>query len=269
MTARRFVLAEARSGRYRVEHDAAVDADAVLAAVEDPGVVLKRSHKFLTRRVGDWLLKSAAEADTWDSFVRWLRPAAARRPWRAAVTLWRAGAGVPRPVAHVDDETTGRSIILLEYLEGYATVEEHAARLVREGASPDAIAAFLTTLADALNALVEAGAWHADCSGKNILAVGAWDFRFIDLDAVALDASCTPRRRLTNHVQLYDSFCDLWDDAAMRPLFARLGPPAGVPLDAWMARVRAGQTVRRRRQIRRWNRQGQPRPSRPGDPPSA
>jgi hypothetical protein len=268
MTARALVLAEALYGPYRVEHDVAVDASAVLAAVRDPGVVLKRSHKFVTRRVGDWLLKSPADGGAWAVLPQWLGRASARRPWLAATALWRAGVGVPRPIAYVRETKSRQTTVVLEFLDGYVTVEERAAELERTGASPDAIAGFLLNLAEALNALLDARAWHADCSGKNILVSSAGDVRFIDLDAVGLNTPCTARRRLKNHVQLYDSFCDLWDEATLRPLFEQLGAPAGVAFDDWMARVRAGQATRRRRQMRRWNRQGHPRAPRRGDPPS-
>jgi len=232
-----------RRGRFTVYRRADVDTDALLQAVASEGTILKESHKSITRRVGPWVVKTGLPT---------VRRAFWRRrytqAWRASLHLARAGVGVARPRAFVEERRLGfifRDHLITDYLDGYHSVEDHARRLVNQQASPESIADFLGRLADSIVALVAAGACHRDLSGKNIYTSTDGDaFAFIDLDSVVLNSPCSRAMRLKNHVQLYDSFCDLWGPDVLDPFIRCLG--FGCRVDAaWLERVRLGQCQRR------------------------
>lgn len=246
-----------RVGELRVERRADVALDAILSALKSPGEVLKQSHKATARRVGEWVIKESRRSPS-ECAKHILYPGRYRAGWIAARFLEQRGIGVPEPVAYVERRHAGLmtgNAVILEFLSGYANVEAYARRLVAAGASGARIAAFLGALAVAVNALCATGAYHGDLSGKNIFTLSGAEFRFIDLDGVILGRRYTEAMRLLNHVQLYDSFCDIWDDSVLEPFVEAL-MPAERDFEAWMETVRAGQAARRARSEAIWLRQG-------------
>lgn len=246
-------LRRERDGCLGIERRADVPLEAVLEALRLPGDLLKESGKARTRRVGAWVVKESR-----GRLKHALYPARYRAGWRAAVRLAERGVGAPWPVALVETRWAGLAVAhttVLEYLDGWVNVEEFARRLVAEGMGPEGVAGYLAGLADAVNGLAEAGACHTDLSGKNIFTRTGQEFSFIDLDGVILDRPYSERLRLLNHVQLYDSFCDLWEDALLGRFLERMLPPGRNP-EAWLEQVCAGQAARRARTEAIWRREG-------------
>jgi serine/threonine protein kinase len=237
-------------GPMVVHHVASVDPREVVRCLDEPGVTLKNSPKSLTRRVGSWVVKEHTPRIP-------LKLALLRHryhaPWRAALRLHACGAGAPAPIAFVERRVLGvprSTAMIMEYLEGYTTVEQHADTMARAGASGQEVLHYLAGLAEAVNRMERCGACHRDLAGKNILTLGGNDFRFIDLDSVSLDRTYSARLRFKNHVQLYDSFCDWWDASLLDPFLLLMAPP-GHDSVAWVDRVHRGQQRRRRLQRQR------------------
>src|SRR5690606_22863464 len=197
-----------RVGALRLWRREDTPREAVLAALQTPGEPLKVSGKSRTRRVGPWVVKESV-AGPRAVLKHTLRRARYRQGWEAARHLAAAGIGVPTPRAFVEWTWGGivfGNALILDYLEGFVNVEEHARRLARGGADAAAIGAFLAGLAASVNRLTASGACHTDLSGKNIFTLDGRDFYFIDLDGVVLGRTYGDAPRLRNHVQLYDSF---------------------------------------------------------------
>ncbi|NIA12561.1 MAG: hypothetical protein GWP08_00675 [Nitrospiraceae bacterium] len=247
-----------RRGTVHMQVCAGIGVDAVLAAVRSPGTVLKESKKSLTRRVGDWVVKSSRTEGGLGVLKHTFARARYRAGWLAAHHLARHGVLVPRPVAFIETGwggvITGNAMVS-EYLDGFRNVEQHAASLSEASAGRETIDAFLNALAGAVNALCASGVYHADLSGKNVFTDDGERFYFIDLDGVQLGVDYTDERRMKNHAQLYDSFCDLFDDAIMEPFIHAMWPEGPVP-DDWMARACSAQRKRRARVMARWRKQG-------------
>jgi tRNA A-37 threonylcarbamoyl transferase component Bud32 len=246
-----------RVGGRLVERRSDVSLDAVLDALKTPGAILKQNHKATTRRVGDWVVKESRRTAS-ERLKHALRPARYRCGWNAARALTERGIGVPEPVAYVESRLAGRMIgnaMITEFLSGCVSVEEFAQRLVSVGATHARVTAYLGALAKAVADLNAAGAYHSDLSGKNIFTRTGAEFRFIDLDAIVLDRPIAEAASLLNHVQLYDSFCDLWDDSFLEPFLLPL-IPSDRNVEGWMEEVRAGQASRRARVEAVWRRQG-------------
>jgi hypothetical protein len=170
----------------------------------------------------------------------------------------RHGVSVPTPCAYVEEGRFGiilRNALVTGYLHDAVNVEEYARSLVKAQAPPEKLADFLNGLAAAVNALVDADAHHADLSGKNIFTADGRRFTFIDLDDVTIDRPYTDAQRLGNHVQLYDSFCDLWGPEVLDP-FIEAMLPHGEGRETWLEAVHRGQQVRRARTEAIWRRQG-------------
>ena len=247
-----------RRGMARVQICAGVDVDAVLTAVRSAGTVLKESNKSLTRRVGRWLVKSSRSERGLGIVKHTLARGRYRAGWHAANHLTRRGVLVPKPIAYIETGWGGvitGNVMVSEYLDGFVDVEKYAASLSAASAGPETVDAFLNGLARAVNALCASGAYHADLSGKNIFTHDGEHFYFIDLDGVQLGVDYTDERRMKNHAQLRDSFCDLFDDGSME-LFVCAMWPEGPPPDDWVARVRAAQRERRTRVEARWRKEG-------------
>jgi len=229
-----------------------VPMESVQAALDAPGDLLKTSPKATVRRVDGWVLKSSRGV-----LRQTLRPARHRRAWVAAHRLMQHGVEVPRPVAFVERRLLGlvfERTMVAQYLEGYRDVEVFLQALARHGAGQDTVALFLRGLADAVNRLTDAGACHADLSGKNIYTREGTRFVFIDLDAVELGRTYTREMRMKNHVQLYDSFCDTLSDTMLVPFIQRMIPEGEDPR-VWLPAVRKGQRERRKRLEARRERQ--------------
>lgn len=235
-------------GRLRIERFPDVALDDVLQVLRFEGPVLKASAKSVTRRVGGWVVKESRR--TFREMVKHTaQPKRYRQGWRAACHLHDAGIAVPQPRAYVESRLGPFMVanaLIMDYLEGAMNVEDFARSLVRRQATEADIAAYLGALASAVNGLEAAGAYHTDLSGKNIFTRDGTVFYFIDLDGVVLGQSHDDVRRFKNHVQLYDSFCDLWDGALLDPFLTAMRPAPSSAAD-WCDRVRAEQARRRAR----------------------
>lgn len=238
-----------------------VNQDELLEALEGQGTVLKESPKARVRQAGRWVIKESLSG-TWSERLKHLFwPIYYRSAWDAAWFLRASGVAVPRPIAYCQERRFGclvRTATVNEFLDGYTSVEEHARQLVRSGADAEAIAAFLHRIARAVNGVESCGAYHADLSGKNIFTRGGAQVILIDLDAVKLNTRYGKARRLKNHVQLYDSFCDYWDATLLRPFIDAMAE-AVRDKDAWFERVVQEQQARRDKIEAVWEAQGRAR----------
>ena len=240
-----------------IYHRPEIEPERVLDALSG-GEILKESSKSLTRKVGDWLVKSSRFDYGRGPLKHTVFRSRYRRAWRAAWRLQDHGIQVPAPYAMVERHCLGAILgntFISGYLDGFVTVEEYAGRLVAAKASPHDVRQFLADIADAINALCAAGAYHADLSGKNILTNDGKTFYFIDLDTVVLDRPCSDRLRMKTHIQLYDSFCDRWGIDHLGPFVQRM-LPSTCDQEHWLDAVQAAQQARRARQIERWRKQG-------------
>jgi len=254
-------------GLLRLHHRADLDPQVLLKAIQTPGDLLKRSSKTETRRVGEWLVKRSLPERGLGPVKRTLARNRYRRAWRAANWLRAHGVHVPEPLAYGEWTAFGAvfgNVMVTEFLDGFENVELYAARLAKEAQElpfipnwpphhdywppPPAppLDSFFHRLAEAINGLEEAGAYHADLSGKNIFTKDGQEFYFIDLDGVVLGIDHRDKHRLKNHVQLYDSFCDFCDTRALLWFHAHV-QRTHVPLESWMQAVVEGQAARRRR----------------------
>lgn len=242
-----------RHGRYLVHRAAEAPAEHVLALLHIEGQTLKSYEKAEVRLAAGFVLKETN--GWWDHTFRRERRS---RAWRAAWRLRERGVLVPEPVAFIEKRAGlgySGAIYICEYLERHRDVEQFLAALIQRGAGQDTLQTFLLCLADAINDLTDAGAYHADLSGKNIFTLDGDRFYFIDLDAVELDLEYTAEKRLKNHIQLYDSFCDALSDKLLVPFIERMLPRGEDPR-VWMPKVRKGQSLRRQKLAERRARQG-------------
>jgi len=249
----------ARHGLRRMYLSSGEDEKALVKLLATPGSTVKDSKKARTWCAPPLLVKESRGG----FFARLLRHTFLRgryrRPWIAAHHLAAHGVGVAQPVAFVETGLLGiiaRATMVSEYLDGFRDVERFLIARVQQGAGQDTVAGFLERLADAVNTLATSGAYHADLSGKNIYTKDGVDFRFIDLDAVSLDTAYDDALRLKNHIQLYDSFCDMLNDTMLVPFITRMLSEQDPRV--WMPKVRAGQEARRLRIEERWTKEGKP-----------
>jgi hypothetical protein len=238
-----------------LRQDLAVDR--VLELMRQPGEVLKQSRKSEVRRVGAWAVKESRGRFGAGLLKHTFRRDHYRRGWLAAHHLLRHRILVPKPLAYAESGRFGlitRNILITEYLQDHVNVEQYSRQMAEEGATQRMVDRFFANLAHSINALYDSGAWHADLSGKNILTKNGVLFYFIDLDAVHLNEPYTEERRMKNHVQIYDSFCDLFRDTVLVPFLGQLIEPHQ-DLRVWMPRVRQGQVDRRKRTVALWEKQ--------------
>lgn len=254
-------LRRERHGALAVYLTPGVELPEVLAALDAPGEPLKESAKGSVRRFGDWVVKESGLGPL-NTVKRTARRARYREAWLVAHHLQAKGVSVPRPVAFVERRRAGiisGHAMISCYLDGHRDVERFAVGLCKRGAGHDTLTLYLERLAEALNALAAAEVYHADLSGKNIFTLDGARFSFIDLDAAMIGAEYTEERRLKNHVQLYDSFCDFLHDRFLVPFLQKLLPPE-IDHRLWLPRVRAAQEKRRRTLEARYARRGEERP---------
>jgi len=210
-------LRRERHGALAIYLMPGIELAEVLDALDRSGELLKESRKGNVRRVGDWVVKESAPS-LLGTIKRTIRRARYRQAWLSALHLRAKGVRVPEPIAFVETRRLGvisGHALITRYLQGHRDVERFAVGLVRRGAGRDTLVLFLDALAEAIRGVEAAGVWHADLSGKNILTADGAHFTFIDLDAAQPDTAYSEERRLKNHVQLYDSFCDFINDQLM------------------------------------------------------
>lgn len=237
--------------------DVEIDSERLVSILGAPGKTLKRSRKSETQRVGEWVVKRSlfdrGRGPLKHTFLRERQ----RRVAVAAMVLPGRGVSIPKPLAYVETVRWGviwRSEYVSEFLEGAVNVEEFARGIERDlkdqkDVRDQRIDEFLGRLAETVNSLETAKVYHGDLSGKNILTRDGEQFYFIDLDAVQVDRPYTDDLRLKNHVQLYDSFCDLWADERLELFIEKLNPP---DRSTWFNEIREGQQVRRARIEQIW-----------------
>ncbi|MFP4173411.1 MAG: lipopolysaccharide kinase InaA family protein [Candidatus Hydrogenedentota bacterium] len=237
------------NGALYLERRESVDRAWLLHALETPGEELKRSNRSVTRRVENTVIKQSAPGSWKEAVKLTVQPGRRLRAWNAARRLRAHGVGAPQPLAYVERSLWGARVgnaVVLSYLAGCRDVEAYAWELLARNAHPSEIHGFFAGLADAVNALGRAGAFHQDLAGKNIYTADGEHFFFIDLDAIILDAPYTRERRLKNHVQLYDSFCDWYDNTFLEPFIRRMCPEDWPAAD-WLPLIAREQQVRRTR----------------------
>jgi hypothetical protein len=235
-------------GRLRLYHRADLDAQALLEAIEGGGDALKVSAKSETRRVGEWAVKRSRPEHGLGPLKRTLARSRYRRAWIAANYLHARGVRVPEPLAYGEWTSFGivlGNVMVTRFLAGHVNVETYAAQMVREAATEEGLDAFFAGLASAVNRLADAGAYHADLSGKNIFTKDGREFYFIDLDGVVLGKRYGDALRLKNHIQLYDSFCDFCRHDLLARFIAGMLPDSN-RFNTWMQAVEHGQKIRRR-----------------------
>jgi len=228
------------------------------ALLAHQGEVLKASTKTRVRRLGQWAVKETHHGVA-SRFIGRARRRS-RHPWMALHYLRCKGVRVPEPLAYIEYGRLGlvkSSAHIFQYLSFYYDVETWLSLQIREGIEGKDITAFLDGLAKAVNTLCDSGAWHADLSGKNIMTRDGTQFYFVDLDAVQLEGGYNDEKRLKNHVQLYDSFCDALSDALLVP-FIQAMLPDHLDLRVWMPKVRKAQQERRTKVEAYWAKHGPP-----------
>ncbi len=247
-----------RQGMTRIWVREGIAPEKILEALEQPGEDLKRARKTWVRRVGRCVIKESRAGVLSGLLRHALRGTRYRRAWLAARHLESRGVGVPAAWAYVEYGPPGlvwRNALISEFLDGFRNSEQFLAALIQQGASQETLTLFFECLADAVNSLEAAGAYHGDLSGKNIFTRDGQHFRFIDLDAVELGVEHTDAKRLLNHVQLYDSFFDQVSDRMLVPFVERMMTPGQDPR-RWMPLVRNRQQARRLTAEKKWARQG-------------
>lgn len=247
-----------RTGCKRVWCREGVPPERMIEALTQPGEVLKTSKKSAVRRVGRCVIKESTERGLAALIKQTFRGSRYRRAWPAARFLEDHGIGVPAAWAFIEHGFMGivwRRTLISEYLDGFRNVEQFLATLIQQGAGHDTLALFFEAMADAVNAFSASGAFHEDLSGKNLFTRDGQHFRFIDLDAVVIGVEYSLEKRLLNHIQLYDSFCDQVSDHLLVPFITRM-LPSGQDPRVWMPKVRKGQKARRLRTEKKWAKQG-------------
>ncbi|MFO7976341.1 MAG: lipopolysaccharide kinase InaA family protein [Candidatus Hydrogenedentota bacterium] len=246
-----------RCGNALVHHRENIDCQRILEIISNEGDILKVSPKYITRRVNGYVVKASSGSALHGLLNGMMRRNRYRRGWMAGLYLEQEGVKVPRAHALVEMRRYGfteASYLIMDYLDGAYNVERFAADMVQEAAS-DQLPNFFRALAQSINALREAGVYHRDLSGKNILTREGKEFFFIDLESIFPVKRYTRRMHFKNHVQLYDSFCDFVGDDMLEVFLSEL-LPENEDYARWSKIVRHGQAARRARQIATWRKQG-------------
>ncbi|MCF6285149.1 MAG: lipopolysaccharide kinase InaA family protein [Candidatus Hydrogenedentes bacterium] len=251
-------IKKTRKGLSTIYYPGHLALESILDALAADGEVIKASKKARVRRVGDFIIKESSFAGGGGPLKHTFQRSRYRRAWFSAHHLQKNGVLVPEPVAFVERGGLGLitgNAMISGFLTGQRNVEEFLRVLIVQKAGPDTIHSFLGGLAHAINQFSACGAHHGDLSGKNVFTAEGRRFTFIDLDDVTLETEIDEEKTLKNHVQLYDSFCDVLSDSIMVPFMEKLLPP-GADMRVWMPRVRSAQKARREAVEERWNREG-------------
>lgn len=223
-------------------------------------VILKDTPKVQVRALGHWIVKERKN-DIARALVSPARTRSRHRAgWLAGNYLRARGVRVPEPLAYVERATAGivaQSWYIFQNLQRHRDVESYLSEVISTGANGLILSSFLHHLAEELNRLEAAGAYHSDLSGKNIYTRDGTRFYLIDLDAVEFGVDYDANKRLRNHVQLYDSFCDALSDSLLVPFIGELLDESH-DLRVWMPEVRKEQAKRREKVESDWAKNGQP-----------
>lgn len=251
-------ISRVRNGWSTIYYARGVSLNGIVDALASPGEVLKASEKYIVRRVGDYVLKESRLSRGSGPLKHTFKRDRYRQGWVAAHHLRNHGIDVPIPLAYVEKGGFGiitGNVLITAYLGGQQNVEKYLQILIQHKAGADTIHHFLAALAGAINQFTNCGAYHGDLSGKNIFTADGRHFSFIDLDDVVLGDTYDDGLRMKNHVQLYDSFCDVLSDNVLVPFITRLITPAQ-DIRVWMPRVREAQAQRRELVEERWAKDG-------------
>ena len=230
-----------RRGLHAIHTMDGIDADAVLDAMESGGEVLKSSHKSVTRRVGDWVIKTSRFNSGIGPLKHTLRRQRYRQAWNAARHLQAHGVPVATPRAFVETGALGiilGNTLVMDYLEGCSNIEEYLP-VLKQDAGDAGVENFLSRLAEALRGIERADAVQKDFTGANILTRNGGEIFFIDLDAVRLGIPYTDDLRAINHAQIWFSLSHTCTEDQIRPFLDAL-KPSTCSLDEWMEIVRIG-----------------------------
>ncbi len=245
------------SGPYKVWLRPGIAIDPVLASVRTPGNVLKESPKATTWQSGQWIVKQSSARPR--MALKQMSAGKNRKlAFEAALFLERHDIPAPTAIAYVERRIAGlvyRSWLVTEYLEGCVDVEAYVDEMIANKANSTDIKSYLAGIANAVNALIKAGAHHHDLAGKNILTRDGKTFYFIDLDAVTIGRGYTHPDRIKNHVQLYDSFCDRINDTYLEPFIAAMGSTTE-NIAMYMGAIKKAQKLRRGRTEAIWRKEG-------------
>ena len=246
-----------KHGAFTVWHRPEVEVDEVLTAIQNPGDLLKESPKAVTWRTGPWVIKRSGAG----SRIALKQIAAGKQrkqAFDAAIFLENNRIPAARPVAYVERSTAGmtyQSWTVTKYLDGCVNVEAFVDEMIENKAKNADIQQYLGGIASAVNVLTNAGVYHQDLAGKNILTRDGKTFFFIDLDAVTIGQGYTADNRIKNHVQLYDSFCDRINDNYLEPFIAAMGATTE-NIAMYMGAVKKAQKLRRARTEAIWQKEG-------------
>ena len=133
----------------------------------------------------------------------------ARRAWRGARRLLRAGVEIPEPLALLE---RGKSAYLvMRFIEGAASLDRLLTQRFAGQLSPGELAAkrrLLRSLGAWARRVHDRKVYHDDWSPKNILACEDgqhWSFYLLDFDSLAFAKRLNWRRRVKNLGQLNDT----------------------------------------------------------------
>lgn len=222
--------------------------------------ILKETRKTQVRSVGNWIIKERRSPFYRSAGMPAQNREKHSRPWRAGNYLRMYGINIPEPLAYVERKFTGivfKSWHIFQNLTFCRDVESYLSEIIIGGATGTVLSCFLRHLAEAVNELEAVNAFHGDLSGKNIYTSDGERFYFIDLDAVEYNVEYDSKKRMKNHVQLYDSFCDALSDSLLVPFLGELLPESE-DLRVWMPAVRKAQKQRRAKVEEDWAKHGRP-----------
>ena len=132
-------------------------------ALESEGEVLKRTPKTITKRVGDWVVKSSRYNFGLGPLARTTLRARYRRGWQASLRLRQRGVDAPAPRAFIERGACGviaGNTLITDYLHGYLGIEEWLTSNPAWRGGEAVMDRFLESLADALKDGSIAGAGH-------------------------------------------------------------------------------------------------------------
>ncbi len=183
-----------------------------------PSLLLKNSPKTVVSMVEiapeaglRACVKQYRYATVWRQIKNCFRYSKGKISWMAANELFRQGLSDLKPLAYVEKGRGGlleESFFLMESPGDYLEMDRYLIKSFGNGQLRDLITkkrAFIQQFAQCIGRLHRSEIFHGDLKTCNILArerTGAWDFSFIDLDAVQLGTEVNSRKVLKNLIQI-------------------------------------------------------------------